>query len=71
MELSIDEALQQGIAAHQEGKLQEAEKLYADESKNNPKFKKIFTSWNRFRNDQNNWFRVAENSMASYIPRSK
>ncbi|WP_414675763.1 TRAP transporter substrate-binding protein [Limnobacter sp.] len=49
----------------------EAEKLYADESKNNPKFKKIFTSWNRFRNDQNNWFRVAENSMASYIPRSK
>lgn len=49
----------------------EAEKLYAEESNNNPKFKKIFTSWNRFRNDQNNWFRVAENSMASYLPRSK
>mgnify|MGYP006208215669 CR=1 FL=1 len=49
----------------------EAEKLYAEESKNNPAFKKIFNAWNRFRNDQNNWFRVAENSMASYIPRSK
>ena len=28
MDLTIDEALQQGIAAHKEGKLQEAEKLY-------------------------------------------
>lgn len=46
----------------------EAEKLYAEESKNNPKFKKIFDSWARFRNDQSNWFRVAENSMASYLP---
>ena len=28
MELTIDEALRQGIAAHKEGKLQEAERLY-------------------------------------------
>ena len=28
MELTIDQALQQGIAAHKEGKLQEAERLY-------------------------------------------
>lgn len=28
MELTIDQALQQGVAAHKEGKLQEAEKLY-------------------------------------------
>ena len=28
MELSMDEALHQGVAAHKEGKLQEAEKLY-------------------------------------------
>ena len=27
-ELTIDQALQQGVAAHKEGKLQEAEKLY-------------------------------------------
>ena len=28
MELTIDQALQQGIAAHREGKLQDAERLY-------------------------------------------
>ena len=28
MELSIEKALQQGIAAHKEGKLQDAERLY-------------------------------------------
>ena len=28
MELTIDQALQQGVAAHKEGKLQEAERLY-------------------------------------------
>ena len=28
MELTIDQALQQGVAAHQEGKLQEADRLY-------------------------------------------
>ena len=50
---------------------QVAEKLYAEESQKNPAFKKMFTSWNRFRNDQSNWFRVAENTLSSYIPRSK
>ena len=28
MELTIDQALQQGVAAHNEGKLQDAERLY-------------------------------------------
>ena len=28
MELTVDQALQQGVAAHNEGKLQEAERLY-------------------------------------------
>ena len=28
MEPTIDQALQQGVAAHKEGKLQEAERLY-------------------------------------------
>ena len=28
MELTIDQAIQQGVAAHKEGKLEEAEKLY-------------------------------------------
>jgi hypothetical protein len=28
MELTVDQALQQGVAAHKEGKLQDAERLY-------------------------------------------
>ena len=28
MELTIEQALQQGVAAHREGKLQDAERLY-------------------------------------------
>ena len=28
MELTIEQALQQGVAAHKEGKLEEAERLY-------------------------------------------
>ena len=28
MELTIEQALQQGVAAHREGKLEEAERLY-------------------------------------------
>lgn len=50
---------------------QEAEAIYAEESKNNPGFKKIFEHWNRFRNDQRNWFRVTENTMANFVPRTK
>lgn len=46
-----------------------AEKLYAEESAKNPRFKKIFESWSRFRNDQRNWFKVAENTMASFSPK--
>ncbi len=30
MELTIEQLLQQGVAAHKEGKLQEAERLYRD-----------------------------------------
>lgn len=46
-----------------------AEKLYAEEAAKNPRFKKIFDSWSRFRNDQRNWFKVAENTMASFSPK--
>lgn len=48
-----------------------AEKLYADEAASNANFKKIFDSWNRFRSDEKNWFRVTENTMSSYVPRTK
>ena len=32
----------------------------------NPDFKKVFTQWDRFREDQNLWFRVAEYSLDSF-----
>ncbi|HEX4917547.1 MAG TPA: ABC transporter substrate-binding protein [Limnobacter sp.] len=49
----------------------EAEKIFNQECQLNPDFKKIFDSWNRFRHDQNNWFRVAENALSSFVPRTK
>ena len=36
MELTIDQALQQGIASHKEGKLQDAERLYRAILKSQP-----------------------------------
>jgi len=36
MELTIEQALQQGIAAHKEGKLQEAERFYRISETINP-----------------------------------
>jgi TRAP-type mannitol/chloroaromatic compound transport system substrate-binding protein len=48
-----------------------AEGLYAAEAEKNPNFKKIFEAWNRFRSDQSNWFRVAENAMATFVPKKK
>ena len=37
MELTIEQALQQGIEAHKEGKLQEAERLYRAILQSQPK----------------------------------
>lgn len=36
------------------------EELYAEISAKNAKFKKVFDSWSKFRDDQRLWFRVAE-----------
>ncbi len=43
-----------------------AEELYAETSAKNPKFKKVFDSWNVFRKDQYLWFRVAENTFDNF-----
>ena len=37
MEITIDQALQQGVAAHKEGNLQDAERLYRAILKSQPK----------------------------------
>ena len=33
----------------------------------NPAFKKIFDSWKRFRNDEFQWFRIAEATYANFV----
>ncbi|MBP6819686.1 MAG: TRAP transporter substrate-binding protein DctP [Ferrovibrio sp.] len=39
-----------------------ANELYAETSAKNPKFKKVFDSWVKFRDEQVQWWRVAENT---------
>ena len=46
--------------------LKAANSLYAEEAARNPAFKKIYEPWTRFRNDQFQWFRVAELSYANF-----
>ena len=43
-----------------------SEALLEEEAAKNPKFKKMLGSWLRFRADQSNWFKVAENRMANF-----
>ena len=40
--------------------------MYDDEAAKNPAFKKIYLSWLKFRDDQMQWHRVAEHTMASF-----
>jgi TRAP-type mannitol/chloroaromatic compound transport system substrate-binding protein len=47
-----------------------AQDIYADERAKNPTFAKIFDSWDKFRADQQRWFRVAELSMESFRPQT-
>jgi TRAP-type mannitol/chloroaromatic compound transport system substrate-binding protein len=42
------------------------EELNADLGRQNPRFARIMESYNRFRTDQFQWFRVAENSFDNF-----
>lgn len=44
-----------------------ANQVFEEEAARNAKFKKIFDQWRRFRQDQNQWFSVAEASMQNYM----
>ena len=44
-----------------------AQELYAELGEQNPRFKRIWQHWDRFRLDQIQWFRVAEDSMANFL----
>jgi TRAP-type mannitol/chloroaromatic compound transport system substrate-binding protein len=44
-----------------------AQELYAEFSGKYPEFKKIYGPWNRFREDQYLWFKVAENHFDNFV----
>lgn len=43
-----------------------AQESFAEESAKNPKFKKVYEDWLAFRNNQGQWFGVAEQSFAKF-----
>ena len=43
-----------------------ANDVFEEEAAKNPEFKKIYEPWKRFRNDEFQWFRVAEQAYAQY-----
>lgn len=45
----------------------EAFALYEETAAKNPKFKKIYEPWKKFRDDQYLWFRVAENAFDNFV----
>ena len=40
--------------------------IYAEEAAKNPAFKTIYEPWKRFRNDEFQWFRIAEATYANF-----
>jgi TRAP-type mannitol/chloroaromatic compound transport system substrate-binding protein len=44
-----------------------AHELYDETAAKNPKFKKIYDSWKKFRDDQLQWFAVAENRFDNFM----
>ena len=44
-----------------------AMEVFEEEAAKNPKFKKVLDPWRRFRQDQNNWYSVAEAPMQVYL----
>ena len=43
-----------------------SQQLYTETAEKNAKFKKVYESWNKFREDQFLWFRVAENTYDNF-----
>ena len=44
-----------------------ANDLYEETAASNPKFKKIYEQWRKFRDDQLQWFAVAENRFDNFM----
>lgn len=41
--------------------------LYAERAESDPRFRRIYQAWSRFREEEQMWFRVAENSFDSFL----
>jgi TRAP-type mannitol/chloroaromatic compound transport system substrate-binding protein len=50
-----------------EASLKAANEPYAETSATNPKFKKIYDSWVKFRDEELLWWRVAENTFDNFM----
>jgi TRAP-type mannitol/chloroaromatic compound transport system substrate-binding protein len=44
-----------------------AQEMYAELSKKNADFRKIYEPWSRFRDEQYLWFRVAEHTYDNFV----
>ncbi len=44
-----------------------SQEWYADTAGKNPKFRKVYDAWSRFRADSVTWFRVTENTFDDYV----
>lgn len=44
-----------------------ANELYAETAAKNPKFKKVYESWSKFRDEQVQWFSIAENRFDNFM----
>ncbi|RVT97074.1 ABC transporter substrate-binding protein [Rhodovarius crocodyli] len=44
-----------------------AQELYAELGNNNARFKRIHAEWDKYRMDQTQWFRIAEDSLANFL----
>jgi TRAP-type mannitol/chloroaromatic compound transport system substrate-binding protein len=49
------------------GSYKAANELYEEESAKNPKFKKIYDEWKKFRGEEAQWFALAESSMDQFL----
>jgi TRAP-type mannitol/chloroaromatic compound transport system substrate-binding protein len=50
-----------------EASLKAANELYDETADKNAKFKKVYESWRKFRNETVDWFRVAENTIDNFM----
>jgi TRAP-type mannitol/chloroaromatic compound transport system substrate-binding protein len=41
--------------------------VYEETAAKNPRFRKVYEAWSKFRDEENLWFRVAENTFDNFV----